>query len=75
MSKHKHDVESEGAKPRDHAHPRHPAIHFLKYAHRSWKVWVGVIFLIALMMVYIFSNDLSYRPGRRPTQQTPEAIP
>jgi uncharacterized integral membrane protein len=67
----KHDVESEGSKPRDHIHPRH---HFWKHAHRDWRVWFGVILMLAMMLVYVMTNDLSFRPGRRPMQQTP-AIP
>jgi hypothetical protein len=68
----KHDVESEGSKPRDHIHPRH---HFWKHAHRDWRVWVGVILMLAMMFVYVATNDLSFRPGKRPIQPTPEAIP
>ena len=44
MSANKHDVESEGAKPRDHAHPRH---HFWKHAHRDWRVWIAVVLMLA----------------------------
>ena len=70
MSAHKHDVESVGAKPRDHAHPRH---HFWKHAHRDWRVWAAVVLMLALMGVYVISDNLSLRPGKRPVQPTPEA--
>ncbi|MGA2584252.1 MAG: hypothetical protein ABSG31_13315 [Tepidisphaeraceae bacterium] len=70
MSANKHDVESEGAKPRDHAHPRH---HFWKHAHRDWRVWIVVMLMLGLMLFYVVSNDLSLRPGKRPVQPTPEA--
>jgi uncharacterized integral membrane protein len=71
MSAHKHDVESEGANPRDHMHVRH---HFLKHAHRDWRVWIAVGLMLALILVYVVSNSLSLRPGKRATQPTPEAI-
>ena len=70
MSTNEHDVESEGAKPRDHVHPRH---HFWKHAHRDWRVWVAVMLMLALIMVYVVTNDLSLRPGKRPSQPTPAA--
>jgi hypothetical protein len=69
MSDHKGDVESEGAKPRDHVHPRH---HFWKHAHRDWRVWT-VALMLAMMLVYIVTNGLSLRPGKHPIPQTPEA--
>jgi len=68
----KHDVESEGAKSRDHAHPRH---HFWKRAHRDWRVWITVVLMIAMILVYVMTDDLSLRPGKRQTQPTPAANP
>jgi len=70
MSAHKHDVESEGAKPRDHAHPRH---HYWKHAHRDWRLWLAVMLMLALMMVYVVTIDLSHRPGKQVGQPTPAA--
>ncbi len=72
MSSNKHSVESEGAKARDHEHPRH---HFLRHAHKDWRVWVVAIVMIALIMVYVMSDNLSLRPGRPVLQPTPEALP
>jgi hypothetical protein len=72
MSANQHSVESEGAKPRDHVHPRH---HFWRHAHRDWRVWLVVLLMLALMGVYVVSDNLSLRPGKRPIQPTPEAIP
>jgi hypothetical protein len=68
MSVHKHDAESEGAKPRDHAHPRH---HFWRHVHRDWRVWIVVVLMISLIMVYVMSDNLSLRPGKRANQPTP----
>jgi len=70
MNDNKHDVESEGAKARDHAHPRH---HFWRHAHRDWRVWFAVGLMLALMLVYVLTNNLSLRPGKRAIQPTPAA--
>ncbi len=72
MSGNKHSVESEDAKPRDHVHPRH---HFWKRAHRDWRVWCAVVLMIALILVYVMSDNLSLSPGRHAIQPTPEALP
>jgi uncharacterized integral membrane protein len=64
----KHDVESEGAKARDHAHPRH---YFWRHAHRDWRVWTAVLLMLALMLVYVITNNLSHRPGQPPSQPMP----
>lgn len=68
MSASKHDVENQGAKERDHAHPRH---HFLRHAHRDWRVWVVVALMIAMVLVYVMSDNLSLRPGHHARQSTP----
>jgi hypothetical protein len=71
MSGNKHSVESEGSKPRDHEHPRH---HFWRTAHLDWRVWCAVVIMLALMMVYVMTDNLSLRPGGRMVRPTPEAI-
>ena len=38
-------------------------------AHRDWRVWVGVVLMLAAMMVYLMTNDLAWRP--RTQQQIP----
>ncbi len=63
-----HDTESQGSKERDHVHPRH---HFVRRAHRDWRVWVVVLLMVALVLAYVFSNNLSLRPGRQAVPQTP----
>ena len=70
MSANKHDVESEESKPRDHAHPRH---HFWKHAHRDWRVWIAVVLMLAMILVYVMTDNLSLRPGKRASQPTPAA--
>ena len=66
----KHDVESEGAKPRDHAPPRRQ---FWRHAHRDWRVRLAVLLMLALILVYVVTLDLSVRPGKRATQPAPAA--
>jgi hypothetical protein len=71
MSTHKHNIESTGAKPRDHEHPRH---HFLKHIHRDWRFQTAVVLMLIMILIYVFTNDLSHSPGnRRATQPTPAA--
>jgi hypothetical protein len=72
MSSNKHSVAGQGAKPRDHDHPRH---HFLRHAHRDWRMWCAVVLMIALVLVYVMSDSLSLRPGRHASQPTPGALP
>jgi hypothetical protein len=31
-------------------------------AHRDWRVWVGVVLMIACMIIYLMSDDLALRP-------------
>ncbi len=68
MSSNKHDVENMGAKPRDHAHPHR---HYLKRAHRDWRLWVAAVLMIALILVYVMTDNLSMRPGGSVSQPMP----
>ena len=60
MSANKHNVESKEAKLRDHVRLRHD---FLKHAHRDWRVWIAAVLMIALILVYVLTDNLSIRPG------------
>jgi hypothetical protein len=66
----KHNAENKGANPRDHSHQRY---HFLRHAHRNWRVWVGLILMLAMILVYIFTMDLSWRPGHSSGARMPAA--
>ena len=70
MAMGKHDVESVGAKARDHVHPRGQ---FWGHAHRDWRVWLAVVLMLALILVYVFTDSLSLRPGQPPTEPMPAA--
>ena len=63
--------ESDGSKPRDHAHQRR---HFWKHAHRDWRVWVALVLMIVAIGIYVLTDSLSLRPGKRAVQPTPEAL-
>jgi hypothetical protein len=70
MSGTRHDSESEGAKPRDHVHPRH---HVWKRAHRDWRVQIAVALMLAMILVYVMTDNLSLRLGKRAIPSTPAA--
>jgi hypothetical protein len=70
MSARKHDVESQGSKPRDHEHPRH---HFIRHAHRDWRVWTAVMLMLAMILVYVMTDGLSVWPGSHTRHLTPAA--
>ncbi len=65
------DTESQGSKPRDHAHPRHRLVRHLRQPHKSWQVWVVVLLMVAMTLIYVFSDDLSLFHGRRVGSPTP----
>ncbi len=67
-----HDSENQGAKPRDHVHPRHS---FFRHAHKDWRVWTAVILMVAMILVYVLTNDLSLVPGHRARTPTPAIAP
>jgi len=56
----KHDAENRGANPRDRVGIRP---HFLRRAHRDWRVWCAVMLMLAMVVVYVMTMDLSWRPG------------
>jgi hypothetical protein len=37
-------------------------------AHPDWRVWVGVVLMLAAMMVYLMTNDLAGWSHRQPRQ-------
>jgi hypothetical protein len=38
----------------------HRASSLLDTAHRDWRVWTGVVLMLAAMMVYLMTNDLAW---------------
>ena len=41
---------------------------YWKRAHRDWRVWVGLFFMLAAIIIYVLSEDLAWMPGGRPRQ-------
>jgi hypothetical protein len=39
---------------------------YWKRAHRDWRVWIGLFFCLAAIIIYVLSEDLSFMPGGRP---------
>jgi len=39
---------------------------YWKRAHRDWRVWVGLFFCLAAIIIYVLSEDLSFMPSGRP---------
>jgi hypothetical protein len=63
--------EHEGHKPEKHARPRRP---FLKGAHRDWRVWAAIMLMVALMAVYVLTEDESIQPGSPNGQPMPANV-
>jgi hypothetical protein len=49
-----------------HAGPNRENLHsprpYWTRAHRDWRVWVGVVVMLAAMIIYVMSVDLTFRP-------------
>jgi hypothetical protein len=61
MSARAQNNENVGANPRDHAPLRRP---YWRHAHRDWRLWFGVMLMLAMVVVYVMTQDLSLRPGK-----------
>jgi hypothetical protein len=45
----------------------HPAVDpgqppYWKRAHRDWRIWVALFFMLAAMAIYVLSDDLAFLP-------------
>ena len=70
MSPDKHTAENQGTKLRAHDHTKPP---YWKRAHRDWRVWVVVVLMVALVFVYVITDNLSIKPGQRVSDPIPAA--
>jgi hypothetical protein len=41
---------------------RHDGEPYWKRAHRDWRVWVALCFMMAAITIYVLSDDLSFFP-------------
>jgi hypothetical protein len=64
------------SKPNDHSpdNVHHSHRPYWKRAHRDWRIWVGVIVMLAAMLVYLASGDLRWRIQAQPQPPVPAAI-
>jgi hypothetical protein len=47
---------------------------YWKRAHLDWRMWAGALLLIFLMIAYVMSDNLAWRPGNQPQSPLPIAI-
>ena len=54
---------NEGPEP-DHVHPGNRP--YWQRAHRDWRIWIGLFFMFAAIIIYVMSDDLAFLPHRAP---------
>ncbi len=62
MTHHNHEHSGSG----EHGHGHHGP-HGRVPVHKDWRLWVGVVLMLAAMLVYILTQDESLVPRGRPT--------
>ena len=65
MAEQKHDQETH--KSQNHNKVHHDAPYWMR-AHRDWRVWVGVVLMLAAMTIYLMTNDLAGWSHTQPRQ-------
>jgi hypothetical protein len=54
---------NEGPDPGSIHHPAHrDQLPYWKRAHRDWRVWVALVFMLVAMAIYVLSDDLAFLP-------------
>ena len=46
-------------------------IPYWKRAHHDWKFWIAILLMLAAMVMYVKTNDLSVRPHNKIQQRVP----
>jgi hypothetical protein len=54
-------------------HPPHGP--YWKRMHHSLFFWIAVVFIMAAMIVYVMTNNLALRPGKKPGEPVPALAP
>ncbi len=59
--------------------PEHSRAHlgrrpYWKRAHRDWRIWIGLFFCLAAIIIYVLSDDLAFMPGGRPRHAQASAV-
>jgi hypothetical protein len=47
---------------------------YWKRAHRDWRVWIGLFFCLAAIIIYVLSEDLSFMPSGRPRHAQADTV-
>ena len=47
---------------------------YWKREHRDSRVWVGLFFCLAAIIIYVLSEDLAWMPSGRPRQPHASAV-
>jgi hypothetical protein len=58
MNELKHSSHQHGTPARESI--QHNPDPYWRRAHRDWKVWVGLFFMMAAITIYVMSNDLTF---------------
>ena len=58
----------------DNEGAQHPHNFYWRRAHRDWRVWVAVLLMIACVIIYVMSDNLSLRPGKQQQQPMPAVV-
>jgi hypothetical protein len=45
-----------------HQDVNHEERPYWKRAHHDWRVWVGLFFMFAAIIIYVLSDDLAFLP-------------
>ena len=61
-----------GSPNRDTVHHGHSP--YWTHAHRDWRVWVGVVLMLAAMIIYLMTDDLAWGPHIQPQPPLPGAV-
>lgn len=72
MNKIKHQHKSHGDPNGGPIHQGHPP--YWRRAHRDWRMWFMVILMLAAMVVYLITDDLSWRFNAQPGPPVPAAV-
>jgi hypothetical protein len=56
----------------DNVHRSHRP--YWKRAHRDWRIWIGVIVMLAALLIYLATGDLRWRIQGRPPPPVSGAV-
>jgi len=72
MNEMKYGHHQHGGSNNDSVHHEHRP--YWKRAHRDWRLWIGVVLMLAAMFAYLMSDDLAWRPRLQPQRPVSGAV-